>query len=67
MIDVVGEKTEKGKAWVQASGPHVGGRTETGEAGGQRGRDMASSTPPQARDREAVARLDAVAGRVLGG
>ena len=67
VIKVLGENAEKAKTLVQATVPHLAGRTSSCHAGCHNALDMAIITPPHARDPEAVARLDAVAGRVLGG
>ncbi|HKK28829.1 MAG TPA: S-methyl-5'-thioadenosine phosphorylase [Alphaproteobacteria bacterium] len=67
VIKVLGENAEKAKALVQKTIPHLSGRTEACHAGCHRSLDMAIITPPHARDPEIIARLDAVAGRVLGG
>lgn len=66
VIQVLSENAEKAKALVQATVPHLAGRQETCHAGCHTALDMAIITPPHARDQEAVAKLDAVAGRVLG-
>ena len=46
--------------------PRLSGRTDTCEAGCHTALDFAIITPPDARDPDAVAKLDAVAHRVLG-
>ncbi len=66
VIKVLGDNAEKAKALVQASVPYLSGREGSCQAGCQTALDSAIITPPHARDRDTISRLDAVAGRVLG-
>ena len=66
VIKVLGENADRAKSLVQKVIPRLAGRTETCHAGCHTALDVAIITPPEARDRQMVANLDAVAGRVLG-
>ena len=65
IVAVLTRNAEQGRALVTASAPGVGARSADCEAGCDRVLDTALITPPEARDPELLARLDAVAGRVL--
>ena len=67
IIKVLHDNAEKAKALVQATVPHLADRTDSCHAGCHTALDTAIITPPDARDQDMVAKLDAVAGRVLGG
>ncbi len=51
---------------MRTAAPHLRERPEICPAGCDRALDTALITAPEARDPEVLARLDAVAGRVLG-
>jgi len=67
VIKVLLENAEKGRALVRHAVPLLSGRTESCGAGCQRALDAALITAPGARDPAVLAKLDAVAGRVLNG
>ena len=67
VIKVLGENAAAAKQLVANLAPKIGGRAESCHAGCHRALDVALITPPDARDPEFVRKLDAVAGRVLGG
>lgn len=67
VIKVLLENAEKGRALVRQAVPLLSGRTESCGAGCQRALDAALITAPGARDPAVLAKLDAVAGRVLNG
>lgn len=58
---------DKARALIKQVAPKLSGRREICERGCHRALDAAVITQQQARDPAAMARLDAVAGRVLGG
>lgn len=66
VIKVLSENAERAKTLVQKVIPRLANRTESCSMGCQTALEVAIVTPPHARDAEMVARLDAVAGRVLG-
>ncbi|MCB9930089.1 MAG: S-methyl-5'-thioadenosine phosphorylase [Alphaproteobacteria bacterium] len=66
VVKVLGENAEKAKTLVQAVIPRLEGRKESCSSGCHTALDLAIITPPHATDSEVVARLDAVAGRILG-
>jgi 5'-methylthioadenosine phosphorylase len=67
VIKVLLENAEKGRALVRHAAPLLAGRTHCCEAGCHRALDAALITAPGARDPAVLAKLDAVAGRVLNG
>ena len=67
VIKVLLENADHGRALIRAVVPHLAGRDAACPAGCHTALDAAIVTAPQARDPDVVARLDAVAGRVLGG
>jgi 5'-methylthioadenosine phosphorylase len=67
ILKVLHENADNARRLVRALAPRVGGRGETCEAGCDRALDTALITAPDRRDPALIARLDAVAGRVLGG
>lgn len=67
VIKVLLENAEKGRALVRHAAPLLAGRTHSCDAGCQRALDAALITAPEARDPAVLAKLDAVAGRVLNG
>ncbi|MDD2878233.1 MAG: S-methyl-5'-thioadenosine phosphorylase [Acidiphilium sp.] len=67
VIKVLLGNADKARSLVHAVVPHLGGARHVCSAGCDHALDYAIITPEAARDPEAVARLDAVAGRVLGG
>jgi 5'-methylthioadenosine phosphorylase len=66
ILAVLTRNAERGRALVAALPKHLEGRPVPCPAGCDRALDGAVITPPDARDPQVVARLDAVAGRVLG-
>jgi 5'-methylthioadenosine phosphorylase len=66
ILAVLTSNAERGRALVASLAPHLAGRVVPCPHGCDRALDTALITPPEARDPELVARLDAVAGRVLG-
>jgi len=66
VIKVLGENAAAAKALVARVAPLIGQRTESCAAGCHHALDMAIITAPDARDPAMAAKLDAVAGRVLG-
>ncbi len=66
VIKTVHENADKARELIKATVPMLSGRNETCVAGCHTALDFAIITPPEARDPDAVARLDAVAHRVLG-
>ncbi|MGB0632434.1 MAG: S-methyl-5'-thioadenosine phosphorylase [Alphaproteobacteria bacterium] len=66
VIQTVHENADKARAMIKSVVPRLSGRTQTCEAGCHTALDYAIITPPEARDPDAVAKLDAVAHRVLG-
>lgn len=67
VIRVLMANAEKGRILVKALAPHLANRAESCHAGCQTALDTALITAPEARDPTVMARLDAVAGRVLRG
>ena len=65
VIKVLQDNAEAARELVRALAPHVGGRTEACHAGCHSALDMALITPEHARDPAMIAKLDAVAGRML--
>jgi len=66
VIKVLGENAAAAKALVARVAPLIGQRTESCAASCHNALDMAIITAPDARDPAMAAKLDAVAGRVLG-
>jgi 5'-methylthioadenosine phosphorylase len=67
VIKVLLENAEKGRALVRHATPLLTGRSESCGAGCHRALDAALITAPEARDPAVLAKLDAIAGRVLDG
>ena len=67
VIRVLMANAEKGRILVKELAPRLANRTESCHAGCQTALDTALITAPDARDPTVIARLDAVAGRVLRG
>ncbi|NKB56186.1 MAG: S-methyl-5'-thioadenosine phosphorylase [Alphaproteobacteria bacterium] len=67
VIKVLMANADKARALVRAVTPRLSGRTTACEAGCHTALDVAMITAPDARDPDMLARLDAVAGRVLNG
>jgi 5'-methylthioadenosine phosphorylase len=67
VVRVLGENAEHARALVSRVAPKLAGRVAPCEVGCHRSLDSALITRADARDPEMAARLDAVAGRVLGG
>jgi 5'-methylthioadenosine phosphorylase len=65
VIRIVHENADKARALIRNAIPKLAGRTASCGAGCHTSLDFAIITPPPARDPDAVAALDAVAGRVL--
>ncbi len=63
---VLGENADQARALVKRVAPKLAGRDASCAAGCHRALDSALITQADARDPETAARLDAVAGRVLG-
>jgi len=66
VIRVLMANADKGRALVKALAPTLSDRAESCHAGCHTALDAALITAPEARDSVVMARLDAVAGRVLG-
>jgi 5'-methylthioadenosine phosphorylase len=66
VIKVLLENADKARTLVRNVAPSLAGRAEPCHAGCHTSLDYALITAPEARDREVLQRLDAVAGRVLG-
>jgi 5'-methylthioadenosine phosphorylase len=66
VIKVVQENAEKARSLIKSVIPKLAGRAESCNDGCHTALDFAIITPPEARDPDAVAMLDAVAHRVLG-
>ena len=66
VIKIVHENADKAREMIKAVAPRLSGRDAACEAGCHTALDHAIITPPEARDPDAVAALDAVAHRVLG-
>jgi len=67
VIRVLRENADKARALIKQAAPMLRGRRGACPAGCHHALDSALITPPEARDPALAARLDAVAGRVLGG
>jgi 5'-methylthioadenosine phosphorylase len=67
VVQVLLANADNARALVARVAPALSSRTEVCTDGCQRALDHAVITPPEARDPAMIARLDAVAGRVLGG
>ena len=67
ILKVLAENAENARRLIGALAPRVAARGEVCEAGCDRALDHALITAPDRRDPDLIARLDAVAGRVLGG
>jgi len=67
VIRVLRENADKARALIKQAAPMLRGRRGACPAGCHHALDSALITPPEARDPVLAARLDAVAGRVLGG
>ena len=67
VVRVLLENADKARALVKGVVPELAERATSCRSGCHRALDNALITQPEARDRDAMARLDAVAGRVLGG
>jgi 5'-methylthioadenosine phosphorylase len=67
VIKVLLANADKARALIKQVAPKLTGRSESCSAGCHHALDNALITAPDARDRKVAARLDAVAGRVLGG
>ncbi len=65
VIKVLTENADKARALVREVAPMLAGRTGNCSAGCHTALDSALITPPDARDPAVLAKLDAVAGRVL--
>jgi 5'-methylthioadenosine phosphorylase len=66
IIRVLSENAAQARALVRSVVPALGGRVSSCAEGCHTALATAIITPPEARDPELVAKLDAVAGRVLG-
>ena len=66
IIAVLLDNADKGRQLVKQTAPKLSARSESCAAGCQTALENAIITAPEARDPDMVARLDAVAGRVLG-
>ena len=66
VIKTLHDNADKARVMIKSVVPRLSGRTDTCEAGCHTALDFAIITPPDARDPVAVAKLDAVAHRVLG-
>ena len=67
IIQVLMSNADKARALVKAVTPKLTGRDESCSAGCHTALETAIITAPDARDPEMIKKLDAVAGRVLGG
>jgi 5'-methylthioadenosine phosphorylase len=67
VIKVLLENAEKGRTLVRKAAPMLAGRSKPCSAGCHNALDSALITAPDARDPEVLAKLDAVAGRMLNG
>ena len=67
LIEVLTGNAERARDVVRGVAPRLVGRPDTCPQGCDRALETAIITAPEARDAELSARLDAVAGRVLGG
>lgn len=66
VIKTLHGNADKARVMIKSVVPRLSGRIDTCEAGCHTALDFAIITPPDARDPDAVAKLDAVAHRVLG-
>ena len=66
VIKTLHDNADKARAMIKSVVPRLSGRTEACDVGCHTALDFAIITPPDARDPDAVAKLDAVAHRVLG-
>ncbi|KAA5605398.1 S-methyl-5'-thioadenosine phosphorylase [Roseospira marina] len=66
IVKVLLDNADKGRALVKAVAPHLSGQTTACAKGCQHALDAALITHPDARDPALMAKLDAVAGRMLG-
>ena len=66
VIKTLHDNADKARVMIKSVVPRLSGRTDTCEAGCHTALDFAIITPPDARDPDAVAKLDAVAHRVQG-
>jgi 5'-methylthioadenosine phosphorylase len=67
IIKVLLDNADKGRSLVKKVAPTLSGRTESCTQGCHTALEMAIITSPDARDPAMIKKLDAVAGRVLGG
>lgn len=67
IIKVLLQNADNGRALVKAVAPKLAGRTGVCDQGCHAALEAALITAPEVRDPELLAKLDAVAGRVLGG
>jgi len=67
VVKVLHDNADKARALLRAVAPRLGDRTTACDRGCHTALDTAVITPPEARDPARAAKLDAVAGRVLGG
>ncbi len=67
IVQVLLDNADKARALVKQVAPRLAGRAQSCSVGCHRALDNALITQPDARDPEMIARLDAVAGRVLDG
>ncbi|MBC7136972.1 MAG: S-methyl-5'-thioadenosine phosphorylase, partial [Oceanibaculum nanhaiense] len=67
VVKVLLSNADKARALVKATIPRLKGREEACEKGCHHALDHAIITAPESRDATLVAKLDAVAGRALGG
>lgn len=67
IIRVLTSNADKARSLVKTVVPKLGSRTESCAAGCHTALETAIITPPEARDPEMIKKLDAVAGRALGG
>ncbi len=67
IVRVLGENAERARALIARVAPKLRDRTGSCPAGCHHALDSALITQAEARDPALAARLDAVAGRVLGG
>ena len=65
VIKTLHDNADKARAMIKSVIPSLSGRTEACDVGCHTALDFAIITPPDARDPDAVAKLDAVAHRVL--
>ena len=65
VIKVLGDNADRARALVKTVAPLLANRPEVDEQGGDNALEFALITHPEARDPAVMAKLDAVAGRVL--